>query len=226
MATTPEAQEAAAKERIIKHMNADHSDSIRRYLEAFQEKSIFDVKNAQLTDISLTEMKFTCGGQQSVIPFDPPMKSLREARERLVQLDKDALKILGRSDISITNFIPPYANPLHLFNFCMCLFGYWSLSSDANFQPGSLLFDNALYRAPDLASFILSKRSFVLGIMVAIHAFEASLMTKKLAKHGVAPYQGVWWAWIMTCFVEGFTSFNRINKFVREKQAEKEAKKH
>jgi hypothetical protein len=30
--TTPEAQDAAAKERIIKHMNGDHQDSVcKRY---------------------------------------------------------------------------------------------------------------------------------------------------------------------------------------------------
>lgn len=29
--TTPEAQDAAAKQRIIKHMNADHHDSVRDY---------------------------------------------------------------------------------------------------------------------------------------------------------------------------------------------------
>jgi hypothetical protein len=48
-----------------------------------------------MTDIDLNGIKISYGGKSTLIPFDPPLKSLREARERLVQMDKDALSALG-----------------------------------------------------------------------------------------------------------------------------------
>src|SRR5262245_45644179 len=106
-----------------------------------------------MTDVTLNDMKFDCRGEQLVIPFDPPMKSLREARERLVQLDKDTLQILGRSDITITKYIPPYARAFHLFNFSQCLAVYIVFSRTAHFKPGSLLYDNVLFYFPRFVNF-------------------------------------------------------------------------
>jgi hypothetical protein len=44
---------------------------------------MFQTGSAHMTDISLDQMKFSCNGQQHIVAFDPPMKSLREARERV-----------------------------------------------------------------------------------------------------------------------------------------------
>ncbi|KAJ4297697.1 hypothetical protein N0V90_005592 [Kalmusia sp. IMI 367209] len=224
---TPEAQEAAAKERIVKHMNADHADSVRRYLEAFKQKSFYQVRDARLTDVTLNDMKFNCSGQQVIIAFDPPMKSLREARERLVQLDKDALEALGRSDITVTKYIPPYAaHFLHVANFTQCLLTYIVFSRRANFKPGSLLYDNLLANFPRFSNFCLTIQPYLLAIMLGIHVLESVSMSRKLRRHGVTPYDGIWWAWIGSCFVEGKTSFMRLDALIEEKRKEKEAKKH
>lgn len=171
-------------------------------------------------------MKFSCGGQQVVVPFDPPMKALRDARERLVQLDKDSLQALGRSDITVTTFIPPTAKLGHLFNFTQCLLAYILLPRPANFQPGSVLYDNLLFRVPSFAAFVAQISLVVFAIMVPIHLFETGLMAKKLLKHGCSPADGVWWKWIGTCLVEGITSFWRLNGLIEGKTREKEAKKH
>ncbi|CAO2651047.1 Nn.00g093440.m01.CDS01 [Neocucurbitaria sp. VM-36] len=223
---TPEAQEAAAKQRIIKHMNADHHDSIRRYVEAYASRSMFQSRNAQMTDIDLSQMKFSCGGQQAVITFDPPMKSLREARERLVQMDRESLEALGRSDISITTFIPPTAKIGHLFNFTQCLVAYMLLPRPANFRPGSLLYDSLLFRVPSFASFVAQISLVVLALMLPIHLTEAGLMVRRLRRHGCSPVDGVWWKWVGTCFVEGITAFWRLDELIEGKKKEKEAKKH
>jgi hypothetical protein len=179
-----------------------------------------------MTDISLGEMKFSCSGQTTTVPFDPPMKSLREARERLVQMDKDTLRILDRSDITVSRYIPPYANLAHLFNFSQCLLVSLLLPRGANFRPGSLLYDNILFMVPAFASFVLQVRWFVLPIMLAIHLFETTLMAKKLKRHGLSPVDSIWWAWMGSSFVEGITSFWRLDGLIAEKQQEKDAKKH
>jgi hypothetical protein len=179
-----------------------------------------------MTDMELNQMKLSCGSQQAVIVFDPPMKTLREARERLVQMDKDALQILGRSDIPITKYIPPYTHLGHLWNFTQCLLCYLLLPWPANFQPGSLLYDNVLYHVPGFASFVAQISWIVLAGMLPIHMTESVVMARKLAGHGCTFLDVVWWKWMGSCFVEGITAFWRLNGLIEEKRREKEAKKH
>ena len=154
------------------------------------------------------------------------MKSLREARERLVQMDKDALKALDRSDITVSRFIPPYAKLGHLFNFSQCLLTLLLLPRGANFRPGSLLYDSLLFMIPAFADFVLKVRWIVLSIMLAIHIFETSLMMKKVRRHGLSSADAVWWKWVGSSFIEGITSFWRLDELIAEKQREKDAKKH
>lgn len=179
-----------------------------------------------MTDIDLNQMKFSCGGQEVVITFDPPMKSLREARERLVQMDKDSLQALGRSDIAITTYIPPYVKLFHLYNFSQCLAAYILLSRPANFKPGSLVYETILFKVPSFAEFVARICLLTLFIMLPIHIFETGLMARKLARHGLTFFEPIWWKWMGSCFVEGITSFWRLDGHIEEKKREKEAKKH
>jgi hypothetical protein len=198
---------------------------IRRYLEAFKQKSFYQVRQARLTDVTLNDMKFNCGGQQLTIPFDPPLKSYRETRERVVQLDKDALEILGHSDITITKYIPPWVHIGHLFNFSQCLITLLLFSRAAHLQPGSLPYDLFLVHIPKFANFCLTIRPVLLVFMVPIHVIEAVFMARKVRRHGVTPFDGIWWVWVASCFVEGVTSFWRADGLIAMKK-EKEARKH
>ncbi|KAF2740923.1 integral membrane protein-like protein [Polyplosphaeria fusca] len=179
-----------------------------------------------MTDITLTDMKFEYGGAKPTIHFDPPLASFREARERLVQMDQEALKALGLSDIRITNFIPPYADALSLVNFSVCILTWAAFGRPANFQPGSLLFDSLLFRFPAFASFCSTIQPFLFPIMALIHAYEVTLMMTKLERHSLLMDSWQWWAWVGSCFVEGWTSFKRLNGLISEKTREKESKKH
>ena len=179
-----------------------------------------------MTDIDLNHMKFLCGGRTSTITFDPPMKTLREARERLVQMDKDTLQVLGRSDITITRYISPYVKLGHLFNFTQCMLTYLLLPRGANFRPGSLLYDNLLYMLPAFARFVLQVRWIVLTLMLAIHITETFIMARKVNRHGLSSVDAMWWMWVGSSFVEGITAFWRLDKLIAEKQREKDAKKH
>jgi hypothetical protein len=151
-----------------------------------------------MTDIDLNGMKISYAGKQAFLPFDPPMKSMRDARERLVQMDKDANEALGRDPIPITTFIPCYVHVGHLFNFSACLLTYIFLPREANIQPGSLLYDHALYKFPGFVEFVKVIRLWVIWIMLGIHITESVLMVKKLRKHGLTPLDGLWWKWVRT----------------------------
>ncbi|KAH8730584.1 hypothetical protein GQ44DRAFT_449017 [Phaeosphaeriaceae sp. PMI808] len=225
---TPAAQDDAARLRIIKHMNADHQDSIRRYIEAYSNKSLFQTRDAHLSDINLNDMKITCNGRQHAIAFDPPMKSLREARERVVQLDKDALRILDRSDIVVDKYIPPTVHIGHLWNFSQCFFAYILLPFSSNWQPGSLMYSMVLYKFPTFSSYIAQFGWWIVfAFMIPIHTIEAAIMARRLRnKHGLTPLDWVWWSWTASCFVEGITAKWRLNNLVEIKRKEKEAKKH
>lgn len=154
------------------------------------------------------------------------MKTLREARERLVQLDKDALEVLGRSDITVAAYIPPYVHPLHMFNFTLCFLVYVAFSRRSNFRPGSLLYDSLLVHLPGFGRFCLAIQPLLITVMLGIHLLETGLMAKKLRRHGLTPLDGLWWAWAGSCFVEGITSFKRMDGLIEGKQREKAAKKH
>jgi hypothetical protein len=179
-----------------------------------------------MTNIELDHMTFDCGPEKSTVRFDPPMNSLREARARLVDMDKDSLRILGQSDIPITTFIPCYTKLGHLFNFTQCFVSYLLLPNPGNFKPGSLLYDHVLYQVPWFADFVSKISLLVFAIMLPIHLTETVIMARKLARHGLTLYDTLWWKWIGTCFVEGITSFWRLDGFIEEKKREKEAKKH
>ena len=62
--------------------------------------------------------------------------------------------------------------------------------------------------------------------MLAIHIFETSLMMKKVRRHGLSSADAVWWKWVGSSFIEGITSFWRLDELIAEKQREKDAKKH
>lgn len=179
-----------------------------------------------MTDIDLNQMVFSVGGQTNTIAFDPPMKSLGEARERIVQMDKDALQVLDRSDITVNRYIPPYVKLGHLLNFTQCMLVYLLLPRGANFEPGSLLYDNLLFMVPAFATFVLHVRWIVLPIMLAIHIAESIIMANKVKRHGLSSADAVWWQWVGSSFVEGVTAFWRLDELIAENQKEKDAKKH
>src|SRR6266498_4489490 len=97
-------KDTAIRSRIITHMNADHSSSLTRYLEYYGK--LPSPKYAQLEEITLSHMIISSNGghNQNLIPFNPPMFSYLEARDRLVAMDKVSLEGLGRSDIEVKDY--------------------------------------------------------------------------------------------------------------------------
>jgi hypothetical protein len=189
---------------------------------------VIQTRSAQMIDINLEEMKFTCNDEQHTIAFDPPMKSLRDARERVVQLDKEALQSLGRSDLTIDKYIPPTTHVGHLFNFSACLLSYIFLPFPSIWQPGSLLYGTVLHHVPWFANFVAQFGWWiVVAFMIPIHSTEAGIMARRLrTKHGLTPLDGLWWSWTTSTFVEGITAKWRLDALLERKRKEKDAKKH
>jgi hypothetical protein len=160
-------------------------------------------RNALITDISLDKMIVSAGGQDHTIPLSPPMKSFREARERLVSMDSDTITGLKRSKVTVKEYIAPRG--FHAVIFATCLGTYILLARPDNYLPGSLLHDYV----PSFAEFVDRVRDWVLYPMIALHLCESWLMRGKLEKHSVALFGRVWWLWVVSSFIEGAGSFKR-----------------
>ena len=165
-------------------------------------------RNARLIDLDLTKMTITAGGRLYNIPFTPPLSNFEETRERLIKMDQESLTGLGRSSITIKEYRPP-KSPIHIVTFISCFLTFVLLSRRENTLPGSIPYETVFKHMPKFASFVASIQPLVLYPMLAIHITEAFFMSRKLEKHSVPLLGTIWWAWIISTFIEGVGAFQR-----------------
>ena len=185
------------------------SNQVMRYLEHHCKQSSYASRNARLVDIDRSSMTISSSRDQShKIPIQPPISSTREARERLIEMDRDAMKALGRSDISVREYRAPRG--FHAVVFWACVFTFALLFRRQNLLPGSWVHDAVLRYVPSFAHFLVVVRPWVFGGMVASHLTEATFMAwTRLRKHSVPFGSGLWWTWMLSTFIEGFGAFQR-----------------
>lgn len=216
---------AAAKQMIISHMNADHQDSLALYLQVYSHLSSSTAKSPSLEDINLSDMVIkVAGGTRYCVPIDPPMKSLMEARFRLVDMHNQCLHSLGFSDIKVEEYRAPRGH--HAVIFALCFSTYVSFSSRSNFLPGSVLYDLVFKHFPRFTLFCYDIQPLLISLMIGIHVCEASYMALyRLRPHRVPVTSRLWWTWMTSCFIEGFGAFQRFDAIVRREKAKKEQQK-
>lgn len=211
----------SGKDFIIKHMNADHADSLEAYLQAFSGISAREAKGASLEDLSLTNLIIRANGTRYVVAIDPPMKDYTEARGRLVALHNESLKKLGRLDVTLTEYRAPRG--VQAVIFALCLYTYVSCFRRENLLPGSFVYENLGYKfVPAFAHFVYNIQPLLFPGVIGIHILESALLAvKRLKPLGVPFMSGLWFAWMASTFVEGFGAFQRIGQIVKEKRAKK-----
>ncbi|KAJ5503512.1 hypothetical protein N7463_006386 [Penicillium fimorum] len=205
----------SSKDFIIKHMNADHQDSLALFLQAYCGITSTQAKNAQLEELTTSNLIIASHGTRYSVPIEPEMKNYSEARGRMVAMHKDSLKRLGRSEITLTEYRAPRG--IHAVIFGLCFLLYVTCFQRNNLHPGSALYEYlGLQRVPWLPRFVYIIQPYV----VAIHVFETvALAVTVLKPLNVPVLSGLWWKWIVSCSVEGYGSFVRIKKFVKEQKA-------
>jgi len=221
-----QAKDAAAKERIIQHMNKDHQDSLIRYLEHYCHVSSYYARNAQLEDITFASMTIITGQScRYIIPLDPPLASWSEARLRVVAMDSESIDGLKRSKITVKK----YKKPRGLWIVVPILVAgtLVAFSKRSNFEPGSILFDYLLKSVPDFAKFCHTIQPYLLPGVIAIHATEAAHMaSSRLDKHSVPRFTLLWWKWVISAFFEGVGAFRRLDQIVADEEDLKAKIKH
>lgn len=213
-----EQTEAAARERILFHMNTDHQVSLIAYLRVYCKVTVKPSYTAKMEDINLLSMVISYGGSRYSVPFDPPMKSIRDARSRLVDMHSRCLEQLGESDIIIREYTRPRG--FHAVVFTLCLSSYICLSQRSNFLPGSILYSAIFQYFPKFAYLCYVVQPALLATMILIHVVEAGLMAVRVLKpHRVPVFSRLWWKWMVSTFIEGFGAFQRTERIVQKERA-------
>ena len=236
--TSPSAlpTDAAMQARIITHMNADHAESLALFLQHYNKLSPSLAAKPQLDEFTLDHMIIKSSYGRSLIPLEPPLNSYGEARERMVQMNTEALHGLGLSDIKVTEYVPPRMGwQVAMFGLCLISFVSFSPfgSPDLGRQAASSRV-NLLYLfwsigglVPGLSYFAHDVAMYVFVFMCVVHSGEATwLAYSRLRRHQVPQFTLVWWQWVLSCAIEGFGSFVRFDQMIKEKEEEKAKKKH
>ena len=219
-------KDAAAKQRIITHMNNDHQDSLIRYLEYFCRLSSFSSRQAHLIDITFDSLVITSSSESShTIPINPPLNSWADARPRVVAMDSEAVASLKRSHITVKEYRKPTGFSLVVFITVFCVLIVFSRRS--NLQAGSFLYDNLLVYCPEFARWCFEIQPVLFGIMIAVHLGEAIYLEQtRLQKHTVPRFSGLWWKWMFNSFTEGYGVLLRFDAIVQEEEVKKSKLKH
>jgi hypothetical protein len=92
---------------------------------------------------------------------------------------------------------------------------------------GTFLYDTILPWFPGGPEWFLLILKVIALPVVTIHLTEAYLFDKKkLRKYNVQKGTGLWWKWIVSCFIEGYGCFQRIDAMVKIKEREAEKASH
>ncbi len=221
-------KDAAARTRIITHMNADHQDSISRYLQYYHCVSSFGSRNAVLSDIDFASMTILPSPNSERVyrvAMSPPMTSWSEARPRVVEMDTEATAALGRSTVTVKEYVRPRG--LMAVVWIVVFVTFLAFSRRANFRPGSWCYDGLLSYVPSFGNFCWRIQPLVFYPMVVLHAAEATYMERtRLQRHTVKVFGRVWWMWISSTFVEGIGAFLRFDEVVREEEQRKAKARH
>lgn len=214
---TTMASNNSPKTFIINHMNADHQDSLSLYLQAYNNVPSKEAKSAHLEDFSLTDLVITAAGTRYSVPINPPMKSLSDARPRVVAMHKECLERLGLSDIVVTEYrLPRGQNAVVAV---VLIVAYALFFRRSNFLPGSLVYDWLSPSGPVLAEYCYNIQPILFPGMVFLHAAEAYLLTaRRLRRHRVPFMSGLWCIWMVSTLIEGVGAWRRFDEIVEEKE--------
>lgn len=175
-----------------------------------------------MTHVDLNGITFACGNKTYRIPFEPPLSSYRETRERVVAMDKESLDGLDKSDITIKEVVPPHG--FYALDFLVVAATFVAYSQRWWFGHGQIV---ERYLGSSFAKFCWVIQPWLISAMLLIHGAEAVWLARSyLSKHSVNIRSAVWWQWVFFGFMEGQFAFWRFHDLVRRKRAEKEKQKH
>ena len=79
-----------------------------------------------------------------------------------------------------------------------------------NFAEWSVLRRTVFRFLPGVARACERWHWYIWGLILGIHMVEMEVMADRLKRWNVRPFCGIWWAWVLCCFLEGFGSLRRV----------------
>ncbi|KAF5671018.1 integral membrane protein [Fusarium heterosporum] len=207
----------ARRDRIVSHMNREHTREISYYLRHYARLSASAASSPTLKDVDFKGMKIkTQDGKEEFVPFTPPLSGWAEAKERIVEMADTARKALGLSDVIITAYTPPEG--LGIFVTGSIIFYFFCAAALPWVQPGTRPWELLNQGFPGGATFFCWLVNTIFWPVIAIHVVECFFFDRKLLRHGVERFSATWFLWITNCFFEGYPAFQRLNGIVARKQ--------
>jgi hypothetical protein len=221
----------AARARIITHMNTDHAFSLLLFSRHYSHLPLSHAKTSVLDSITLEHMIITSSFGRCLIPFTPPLTSYAEVRERVVSMHHEALRQLDVYDVMVTRYVAPDR------------IWMWVLGTLTTVTMITLAPPFWPYLHPDTGSWVskvwtfggLARWNGVLAwklapvmwpVTIAIHVGEAVYMAMGRLRRGqVETGGGLWWAWVVDNFLEGFGAWNRFDEEVERVRVGKKGEK-
>lgn len=175
-----------------------------------------------MTAITLDSMTFLANGKAYTIPFTPPLTSYREARERVVAMDRESTAALHRSPTTIKTPPPVLQQPLFLLQLLIVLATFLAFSQRSWFAPGTTPF-----LGPRFAAFCFAIQPWLFWGMVGVHGAElAWFVPARLRRHSVNPRSGAFWGWAVAEFLGGVFTLGVFDGEVERVGREAEKRRH
>ncbi|KAG8708446.1 hypothetical protein FRC08_018878 [Ceratobasidium sp. 394] len=218
------------KDRIIRHMNADHQDSLANYLQYYAKASPSEAATAELVDINTGGMTITRIIEPNgpprpiVVPIDPPMDSLGQARERLVAMAFESLEGLGLSRWKVDAYpVPTFWG--FGYTVVTCIIFALLLFPNQTLRPGAQARQLLLFNSDRVARLLYTYQREIRSVIMGVAVYTAVMrMRRRLKRHSYASSWGVWVSWSVAALLEGpfaCRSFDRAVQAVESKAREK-----
>ncbi|KAG5663694.1 hypothetical protein KAF25_006279 [Fusarium avenaceum] len=207
----------ARRNRILSHMNKEHTREISYYLRHYTRLSASAASSPTLKDIDLNGMTIKSqDGKDHYVPFTPPLSTWAEVKERIVAMANTARESLGLSDVIVTAYTPPEG--FGIFVTGAVLFYFFCAAALPWVQPGTRIWELLNDGFPGGATFFHWLVNAIFWPVIAIHTVECFFFDRKLQRHGVERFSRQWLLWLANCFFEGFPAFQRLDGIVARKQ--------
>lgn len=148
-------------------------------------------------------------------------------------MDTEARKALGVAPIdhgpsngqgiTITKYTPP-TSVLHLTVGIACLAGLLAFTTIPYVVPGKPAYELLQKIHPKGAETFVWLARTIPAPLLGIHLLEASLLDlTRLSKYGVKRGSKLWWTWMGSAVIEGFSTFQRIDGMVKKEEKQRKA---
>lgn len=137
-------------------------------------------------------------------------------------MDRQCLQALGKSDITVKEFVPPTG--LYALVFAIIAATFLSYSRRHWFEEGQIV-ERLL--GSRFAAFSWTIQPWLITFMVGLHSAELLyFIPTRLRKHSVNVRTFIWWKWAAFTFVEGQFAFKRFSDLLQRKEEEKLKQQH